>query len=78
MKEERRRNTFATLNKLDVSRYVEKKGRFNYLSWAHAVRELKKVCPDATWGVVKAENGSPFMQTACGYLVETWVEVEGC
>ena len=78
MSEERRRNTFAELNKVDVSKWVEKKGKFNYLSWAYAVRELKKVCPNATWGVVRAEDGSPFMQTPCGYFVEVWVEVEGC
>ena len=78
MKEERRKNPFAQLNKVDVSKYVEKKGKFNYLSWAYAVRELKKVCPNATWGVVKAEDGSPFMLTSCGYFVEVWVEVEGC
>lgn len=78
MKENRRKNPFVELNKVDVSKYVEKKGKFNYLSWAYAVRELKKVCPDASWGVVKAEDGSPFMQTACGYFVEVWVEVEGC
>tara|TARA_R100001530_G_scaffold134185_2_gene108577 strand:- start:270 stop:851 length:582 start_codon:yes stop_codon:yes gene_type:complete len=79
MKENRRKSPFAELNKVDVSKYVEKKGQFNYLSWAYAVRELKKVCPDASWGVVKAEiDGSPFMQTSCGYFVEVWVEVEGC
>ena len=78
MKEERRKNPFAELNKVDVSKYVEKKGQCNYLSWAYAVRELKKVCPTATWGVIKAEDGSPFMQTSCGYFVEVWVEVEGC
>ena len=78
MKEERRRNTFAELKKIDVSRYVEKNGQFNYLSWARAWAELKKRCPDASWGVVKAEDGSPFMQTACGYFVQTWVDVEGC
>ena len=77
MKENRRKNPFVELNKVDVSKYVEKKGKFNYLSWAYAVRELKKVCPDASWGVVKAEDGSPFMQTACGYFVDVWVEVDG-
>ena len=32
-------NTFEKLNKVDVSKFTEKKGQFNYLSWAHAVRE---------------------------------------
>ena len=49
MKENRRKSPFAELNKVDVSKYVEKKGQFNYLSWAYAVRELKKICPDASY-----------------------------
>ena len=70
-------NTFMKLFKTDVSKYTEKKGQFNYLSWAYAVQELKKVCPTARWGVTKAEDGSPFFQTACGYFVDVWVEVDG-
>ena len=70
-------STFMKLYKTDVSKYVEKKGQFNYLSWANAVAELKKACPTARWGVTKAEDGSPFFQTVCGYFVEVWVEVDG-
>ena len=69
-------NTFMKLFKTDVSKYVEKKGQFNYLSWAYAVQELKKVCPTARWGVTKAEDGSPFFKTECGYFVDVWVEVD--
>ena len=72
-----KQNTFMKLFKTDVSEYVKKKGNFNYLSWAYAVQELKKVCPTARWGVTKAEDGSPFFQTACGYFVDVWVEVDG-
>ena len=36
-------STFMKLYKTDVSKYIEKKGNFNYLSWANAVAELKKV-----------------------------------
>ena len=70
-------NTFNKLFKTDVSKYTQKKGKFNYLSWAYAVQELKKVCPTARWGVTKAEDGSPFFQTSCGHFVEVWVDVEG-
>ena len=70
-------STFMKLFKTDVSKYTEKKGKYNYLSWAYAVQELKKVCPTARWGVTKAEDGSPFFQTACGYFVDVWVEVDG-
>ena len=70
-------STFMKLFKTDVSKYTEKKGQFNYLSWAYAVQELKRVCPNARWGVTKAENGSPFFKTECGYFVDVWVEVDG-
>ena len=70
-------STFMKLFKTDVSKYTEKKGQFNYLSWAYAVQELKRACPTARWGVTKAEDGSPFFQTACGYFVDVWVEVDG-
>ena len=70
-------NTFMKLYKTDVSKYIEKKGQFNYLSWANAVAELKKACPTARWGVTKAEDGSPFFVTQCGYFVDVWVEVDG-
>ena len=70
-------STFMKLFRKDVSKYVKQKGKFNYLSWAYAWQELKKVCPTARYGVTKAEDGSPFFQTACGYFVEVWVDVEG-
>ncbi len=70
-------STFMKLYKTDVSKYIEKKGQFNYLSWANAVAELKKACPTARWGVTKAEDGSPFFVTKCGYFVDVWVEVDG-
>ena len=70
-------HAFEKLHKIDVSKYVKRKGKYNYLSWAYAVQELKKACPTARWGVTKAEDGSPFFQTACGYFVEVWVEING-
>ena len=72
-----KQSTFMKLYKTDVSKYVEKKGQFNYLSWANAVAELKKACPTARWGVTKAEDGAPFFRTECGYFVDVWVEVDG-
>ena len=70
-------NTFEKLFKKDVSKYVKKKGKFSYLSWAYAVQELKKVCPTARWGVTKGEDGQPFFKTECGFFVEVWVDVDG-
>jgi len=70
-------STFMKLFKTDVSKYTEKKGKYSYLSWAYAVQELKRACPTARWGVTKAEDGSPFFVTQCGYFVDVWVEVDG-
>ena len=70
-------STFMKLFKTDVTKYIQKKGKYSYLSWSDALAELKKVCPSARHGITKAEDGSPFFQTACGYFVEAWVEVDG-
>jgi hypothetical protein len=71
------KSTFMKLFKTDVSKYQKKKGNFTYLSWADAWAFLKKECPSARYGVTKAENGSPFFATECGYFVDVWVDVDG-
>ena len=72
-------NTFEKLNKVDVSQFTEKKGQFNYLSWAYAVRELLKVCPDATWEVHLFDNADgtkqPYMKNGTGAYVQVSVNV---
>ena len=70
-------STFMKLYKTDVSKYQKKKGNFTYLSWADAWALLKKICPDARYGVTKSENGTPFIEPQCGYFVDVWVEVDG-
>ena len=77
----KRDNTFEKLNKIDVSKFTEKKGQFNYLSWAHAVRELLKSCPEATWEVhtFKGVDGTdqPYMKNGTGAYVQVSVNVDG-
>ena len=74
-------NTFEALNKVDVSKFTEKKGQFNYLSWAHAVRELLKVCPEATWEVHLFDNSDgtkqPYIKNGTGAYVQVTVDVDG-
>ena len=76
-------NTFQSLLSIDVSRWVEKKGKFSYLSWSYAVAELMKHAPDATWTVVRwplIDNPNimvPYCQTPTGYFVEVAVTVGG-
>ena len=40
---------FIEISKTDVSGLIEKKGKFNYLSWSHATAELLKLDQLATW-----------------------------
>ncbi|SFI35424.1 MULTISPECIES: DUF1071 domain-containing protein [unclassified Bacillus (in: firmicutes)] len=68
------KNYFAELASIDVSKHVEKKGRFSYLSWSWAVDQLLKKCPNATWQVVRFD-GLPYLKTEVGYFVEVEVTV---
>ena len=72
-------NTFDKLNKVDVSELTERKGNFNYLSWAHAVRELLRVYPEATWEVHLFDNTDgtkqPYMKNGTGTYVQVSVNV---
>ena len=67
-------NYFTELDQVDVTRHIEKKGKFSYLSWAYAVRELKKRHPSATWTVHEWE-GVPFIKSECGFFVKVTVIV---
>jgi Protein of unknown function (DUF1071) len=70
------KNYFSDLVKIDVGEHIEKKGKFNYLSWAWAVKTLREYDPTATWEV-KRFDGMPYMKTDCGYFVEVGVTVQG-
>ena len=76
-----KQNVFEILNKVDVSQYTEKKGKFNYLSWSYAVRELLKVCPTATWEIHTFKNvdgtDQPYMKNGTGAYVQVSVDVDG-
>lgn len=69
-------NFFEQLATINVNEYVEKKGKFSYLSWAWAVDQLRRHDPQATWEVMRF-NGMPFMKTECGYFVEVAVTCSG-
>jgi len=66
--------SYKLLSKINVSEKIEKKGRFSYLSWAYAVDQLLKVCPEATWEVTKDE-GRPYISTPAGCFVEVSVKI---
>lgn len=57
MADENTTNYFTELNAVDVSGKVEKKGKFDYLSWVHAWSELKRRHPDANYTVYENDRG---------------------
>ena len=67
-------NFFTKLNDINISDKMEKKGKFNYLSWAHAVTELGKIDPAATWSIIRFD-GLPYLKTETGFYVEVAVTV---
>jgi hypothetical protein len=69
-------NAFRKLLSIDVSKYIERKGQFDYLSWPYAVSQLRLADPEATWEV-KRFNGLPFLETDLGFFVEVAVTVQG-
>jgi hypothetical protein len=69
-------NPFRTLFKIDVDKYVEKKGQFSYLSWPFAVSQLRLADPTASWEV-KRFNGLPYLASELGVFVEVAVTVQG-
>ncbi len=69
-------NYFAELYAMDVSKHVEKKGKFSYLSWTYAVSEMCKFDPTANWEVIRF-NGMPFIDSQFGVFVEVAVTIKG-
>jgi len=70
-------NYFTELDQVDITKHIEKKGNFSYLSWPYAVRELKKRHPEATWTVHEYGEGFPFIKTECGFFVKVTVTING-
>lgn len=60
-------DVFNTLYKINVSNYIEKKNGLNYLAWANAWGEVKKLYPDATYTIY--ENTLP-----SGYVVNYFTD----
>lgn len=50
--------TFAEIRAINVNQYVEKKGKFSYLSWAWAVDQILQLDPTATWDYKEPTNYS--------------------
>ncbi len=69
-------SSFEELAKIDCSPYVEKKGKFTYLSWPFAFAELFKRYPKAEIDV-REWDGFPAVRGPKGWMVSVAVNIDG-
>ena len=68
---------FNKLYAIDFKGKIEKKGQFNYISWASAWAELQKIYPEVVYEIVKF-NELPYKQNQNGEcIVFTKMTIEG-
>lgn len=75
------KDVFSTLNAINVNEHVEKKNTgkvsLSYLSWSWAWAEVKKKYPNASYEIVKFENGLPYSyDPKTGYMCYTRVTID--
>jgi|TARA_R110000824_G_scaffold163771_2_gene339628 hypothetical protein len=71
-------SVWSVLSKIDCSEHVQKKGRFNYLSWTWAWAILMENYPEATFVNHYNENGYPVFLDPSGYaMVRVTVTING-
>lgn len=71
------KNYFEILNDVNVSEYIEHKSGLNYLSWAHAWKEAKKLYPNANYKIYETESGCIYHTDRKTCWVKTGVTIEG-
>ncbi len=72
------RTKFEEAYSLNVKDKTESKNGLSYLSWAWAWAEFKKIYEDATYKVLRNENGQPYIyDEKLGYMVFTEVTADG-
>ena len=67
---------FKKLSDIDISTMVKTKGKFWYMPWANAVREVVKNYPSMNWEFTDYD-GLPFLETKIGFFVECSVAIDG-
>ena len=73
---QKKTSVFESLNSINVNDKTEKKDNLTYLSWAWAWQEFQKVCPTATYEILKNESGLPYFADDSGAIVYTQVTVD--
>ncbi len=69
-------SSFEILKKVDISPHVEKKGNYDYVSWASALDILYSNFPKASYEVHTCQEGHPFFKSELGYYVVVSVTID--
>jgi hypothetical protein len=69
--------SYKKLSEVNIDHLIEKKGKQNYLSWANAWNEVKKLYPDTIRTVYEGEFGMPYFTDGKTCLVKVGVTVNG-
>lgn len=67
---------FEELASLDVSKDIEKKGKFNYLSWASAVEIFTKQYPTWKYEIINFDNKPFQLIEGVGCMIYTKISIE--
>ena len=74
---ENERSVFQTLFEINVNKQIEKKNGLNYLAWAYAWSEVKKLYPNANYKVYETAEGCIYHTDGKTCWVKTGVIIEG-
>ena len=70
-------STFQKLSAVDIKDKVEKKNKLDYLSWANAWGEVKKLFPDVQRTVYESEDGLNYFHDHKTAWVKVGVTIDG-
>ena len=70
-------NYFVRLNNINVNDHKEKKNGLDYLSWAWAWGEIKKLHPEATYTIYETADGCFYHNDGKTCWVKTGVTING-
>ena len=74
---ESKKSVFQTLFEINVNKQIEKKNGLNYLAWAYAWSEVKKLYPNANYKVYETAEGCIYHTDGKTCWVKTGVIIEG-
>lgn len=73
---ENEKSVFQTLFEINVNKQIEKKNGLNYLAWAYAWSEAKKLYPNANYKVYETAEGCIYHTDGRTCWVKTGVTIE--